>query len=54
MHVCSRYEQYSLHDRCSWDEGKSRGRVQGVWTPPLKMTYSFLIQLAFCKIWRYV
>ena len=22
--------------------------------PPLKMTCSFLIQLVFCKIWRYV
>ena len=28
--------------------GGSRGRVQGVPTPP-EMTYGFLIQLAFCK-----
>ena len=35
-----------LH-QCS---GGSRGRVQGVHTPPPRD--DFLIQLVFCKIWR--
>ena len=37
--------------------GGSRGRVQGCahTPPPLpEMTWGFLIQLVFCKIWRYV
>ena len=35
--------------------GGSRGRVQGVRIPdPPEMTCGFLIQLVFCKIWRYV
>ena len=35
--------------------GGSRGRVQGcAQPPPLEMTRGFLIQLVFCKIWRYV
>jgi len=29
--------------------GGSRGRVQGVCTPPPEMTCGFLIQLVFCK-----
>ena len=29
--------------------GGSRGRVQGVRTPPPEMTCGFLIQLVFCK-----
>ena len=29
--------------------GGSRGRVQGVRTPPPKMTCGFLIQLVFCQ-----
>ena len=29
--------------------GGSRGRVQGVRTPPLEMTCGFLIQLVFCQ-----
>ena len=29
--------------------GRSRGRVQGVCTPPPEMTCGFLIQLVFCK-----
>ena len=31
------------------NRGGSRGRVQGVRTPPPKMTCGFLIQLVFCK-----
>ena len=34
--------------------GGSRGRVQGCAHPPPEMTLGFLIQLVFCKIWRYV
>ena len=34
--------------------GGSRGRVQGVRTPPAKMNCGFLIQLAFCKKKNYV
>ena len=30
-------------------QGGSRGRVQGVRTPPPQMTCGFLIQLVFCK-----
>ena len=32
-----------------YHRGGSRGRVQGVCTPPLEMTCGFLIQLVFCK-----
>ena len=31
------------------NRGRSRGRVQGVHTPPPEMTCGFLIQLGFCK-----
>ena len=31
------------------NRGGSRGRVQGVRTPPLQMTCGFLIQPVFCK-----
>ena len=36
---------------CHYIRGGSRGRVQGVRTPPLlpEMTCGFLIQLVFCK-----
>ena len=30
-------------------QGRIRGRMQGVRTPPPEMTYGFLIQLVFCK-----
>ena len=31
------------------DKGGSRGRVQGVRTPPPEVTCGFLIQLVFCQ-----
>ena len=34
--------------------GGSRGRVQGVRTPPPEMTCGFLIQLVFCQKKNYV
>ena len=35
-------------------QGGSRGREQGCAHPPPEMTLGILIQLVFCKIWRYV
>ena len=42
-YMCDMYNNYI------WSRGGSRGRVQGLRTPPPEMTCSFLIQLVFCK-----
>ena len=47
MNPASRWSTYSI--RVIQSRSGSRGRVQGVRTPPPQMTRGFLIQLAFCK-----
>ena len=42
-YMCDMYNNYM------WSRGGSRGRVQGLRTPPPEMTCGFLIQLVFCK-----
>ena len=48
IHDHARWSLARNRKQCKEYRGGSRGRVQGVRTPP-EMTCGFLIQLVFCK-----